>query len=1445
MNEFSDLRGTEIAVIGMACRFPSAADIDQFWANLRDGVEGIRFFRDDELLAAGVSAETLNHPNYIKARAVLDDCGQFDAAFFGFSPREAEILDVQQRVFLECAWTALEDAGYDAQTSEELIGLFAGVGISSYWLNNLVGQNGGGSADAYQTWLANDKDFLATRVAYKLNLRGACLSVQTACSTSLVAIHLACQSLLSGESDMALAGGATISLPQMSGYFYQEGMILSADGHCRAFDAQASGTVGGSGAGIVVLKRLEDALADGDTIHAVVRGSAINNDGAHKIGYTAPSQEGQAKVIAEALALADVEPEAIGYIEAHGTGTRLGDPIEMAALRQVFGRDHHPIVGSVKTNIGHLDTAAGVAGFIKTVLALKHAQLPPTLHFQTPNPEISEPFPVRPALSAWEQTERLAGVSSFGIGGTNAHVVLEAFESEPRLSSGQAELLVMSAQSQSALSQVVERVDSHLRGNDSLPLQDVAFTLANGRRAFNWRTFAVTDCQISDTEGSLSTQGVDETYSVLRGAYPEGVTQYAVRNTFQPNEFLKSHTAYRQAKSSPRVAFLFSGQGTQYARMAMGLYEQNAVFREALDECDRILGTRMGRTLIGLLRSGVDLTATRLAQPVLFAVAYALSQMWLALGVRPIMMLGHSLGEFVTACLAGVFSLEDGLRLIVKRGTLMQSMTTGQMLSVLAGVDALDLPAGVEVAVVNGVEQTVVAGSAENVAQYEKTLQAQQIMCRRLHTSHAYHSASMTAAAEQFATFMATIDLHPPQSPYISNVTGALAADEVTDPAYWGRQLRGTVQFAKGLETLFAAQPDVLLEIGAGETLSKLARQMDRSVVAVSSLPSAKSDVDDRATVLNAVGTLWTTGVEIDWAAFYEGEDRRRVSLPTYPFERQRYWVEPQAAAPVRHQTMGFYLPSWERSLRPRGDESAENTLIITDHSDLANALTAQLGTRAVTIELSELETAVIPQNIIAFVEGGNAVEIFADFLQLIQSLGDAPTTLTLVTRGLQDVTGRDPVVPERAVLIGLVRVLRQEIETIQGRIVDVDDGNVAWLARQIVAEATGDDLIVAYRGKQRWVPSFVPVEVEHEAAMGLRDEGVYLITGGMGGIGFALAEQIAKSADSPHLALLGRSPADPQKIAHLSALGAQVLPLQADVADKAQLSTAIETARRQFGENNGVIHAAAIAGGGLLLTKAREEVSAEFAAPITGALLLDELLTEDLDFFVLCSSHTSAVGGVGQAAYSAANAFQDAFAHWRSRRAPTLAINWDRWQAVGMAVDLERVLDELGVDAATTGLTREAGKAAFARLISADVTPQIIVSTVDFPALVAASNRYGLGNLAADETTTRYERPMLATDFAAPEGETEVAIAAVWEAVLGIGGIGRNDNFSDLGGDSLIALKLIARLQDALGMNLQIRTLYDEPTVSALAQYVETVRWLEVGVIDDDADFEFEEGVL
>jgi len=1482
-----------IAIIGMAGRFPGAQDVESFWHNLLHGVESRTVFSDEELERAGVPRALRTQPGYVPAGFVLEGEDRFDAGLFQLSPREAEILDPQQRLFLECAWEALERAGYSSEQYPGAIAVFAGTSASTYLLSNLLPREELLRTLGEQALvLANDKDYLATRTSFLLNLKGPSLSVQTACSTSLVAVHLACQSLLNGETDVALAGGVSVSASQRTGYLYQPNSISSPDGHCRAFDERAQGTLSGSGVAVVVLKRLDRAIEDGDTLLAVIRGSALNNDGSGKVGFTAPSVEGQASVIAEALSVAGLAPADIQYVEAHGTATPLGDPIEVSALNQAF-KDRPAsagpcALGSVKTNIGHLDAAAGVAGLIKTVLALHHRKLPPSLHFQRPNPSIDFArglFQVNAEARDWttDGSPRRAGVSSFGMGGTNAHVVLEE---APTLVPARGverpwRLLVLSARSAEALEKATDNLAEHLARHPGVALEDVAHTLQAGRWRFEHRRVLV--CQ--DT---------GDARQVLASRDARRLLTQEVRS------------------AEPSVVFLFPGQGSQHAGMGQGLYESEPVFRKHVDTCCEKLRPLLGVDLRELLHAPAErreeaqrrLQETALAQPALFVTEYALARLWMSLGVKPRAMLGHSLGEYVAACVAGVMSVDDALALVAARGQLMQALPAGAMVSVALPAEQLRplLGAGLSLAAINAHGLCVASGPLEDVRTLEERLGEGGVEYRRLHTSHAFHSAMMDPILESFAERLGRIRLSPPKIPYVSNLTGRwITPEQATDPRYWVEHLRQPVLFGEGLAALLQDSERVFLEVGPGQTLGMLARQVEpaparRPVFA--SMRGPRDEKADLAVWLEAVGRLWMAGVRLEAHKLHG--TTRRVPLPTYPFQRQRYWIDAQARAesteapPSRGERKPldewFYRPVWTRSLPPEAPraQASARWLLWLDGAGLGQALASRLaglGDEVVTVSegasfsrLGERQFAVnprepeqyaallselsaqggIPQRIVhlgnlsrerqaltsatfeAQQERGFHGALF--FVQaLLAHAARGPFDLRLVTQGVHDVTGDEPLEPGRATVLGLCKVLPQEeAQALRCHGIDVvlpeaGGAGETRLVGQLVAELRASSpggAAVAYRGGQRWVESFEPVRLpaSGERPALLRERGVYLITGGLGRLGLALAEELSRRVGA-RLVLVGRTPLPERtgweewlrthdagdgtsrtlrRLLALEERGSEVLVVGADVSRPEQMEAAVARTLERFGELHGVVHSAGSVNEDTFFL-AREATPArcasQFQAKVHGLLALHQALRgRTLDFVVLQSSLSSVLGGLGFSAYAAANAFMDVFAAERSREqgTPWVSVNWDGWHTgEGAPAELTMALAD--------------GLEAFHRLLSAPPLARWAVSTADLPARMAfwLEPKAPAAPKAVD---ARHPRPALPTRYVAPRDAIETGLVACWEELLGIYGIGVEDDFFELGGHSLLGTQVLSRVRDEFQVELPLRSLFDSPTVSALA---------------------------
>jgi acyl transferase domain-containing protein len=1482
-----------IAIIGLSGRFPGSDNLEEFWHNVANGVECLNVATDAELDAAGITEEVRSHPRYVRKYTALDGYDCFDAGFFGVSPREAQIIDPQHRVFLECAFEALERAGYANRDPDLAVGVYAGASMNTYLLQIMRDPGLVTSVGSYQLMLGNDKDFLCTRVSYKLDLRGPSMSIQTACSTSLVAVVAACQALSRGECDLALAGGVSIVVPQRSGYIYEEGMILSPDGHCRPFDAGARGTRGGTGAGVVVLKRLSEAVADRDTIYAIIRGAAINNDGSAKAGFTAPSVDGQIEVIATAQTLAGIKPREISYVEAHGTGTPLGDPIEVAALTGAFRASTDDVgfcrLGSLKANLGHLDAAAGVASLIKTVLALQHRIIPPLVNFVTPNPELhlaKSPFIASVASSPWDTSSapRRAGVSSFGIGGTNAHVVIEeAPEAAATVPNRDHQLLVISAKTAEALDRATSRLADHLDSRPAAALADVAWTLQVGRGEFAHRR-------------AIAAASAEEASALLRHPQKAPVTTGVHSGGLRP------------------VAFLFSGQGSQHPGMGHELYLGEPAFRDAIDRCAAVLDRDFGidlRTLLFADQTGA-INETRHAQPALFAVEYALACLWQQWGILPKAMLGHSIGEYVAAHLSGVLALDDALSLVATRGQLMQACPPGAMAAVhLSPAELLGmLPDKIEIAAVNSPSLCAVAGPSDALERWLARLTDLGVQTVRLKTSHAFHSAMMEPASAAFANIVAKVSLSPPKIPYVSNLTGQwMTAKQATSPDYYAAQLRHAVQFRTGMQTLLSDPALLVLEVGPGTALTTMAQlndSGDRPGLIVSSLPHAGERRSETGTVLQAAGRLWASGVAINWRGLHGTAAPRRVPLPTYPFERRRHWVEspsPGRVAPPSIATnvvkWTTYAPTWTRDVSPGSDKRVTGAwIVLSKPGPLADALVdslRQAGAKAILAEVGSAFVALDERHYrVRLAQAGDIAELMrrvaaslrgvtgaiyllgpqreispdgasdylvpvalAEHLQAATAPG-ARATLLVASFGAQSVMD-EPIRDHAASLtIGPVLVLPTEVPGLAARAVDFDppqsSEQTAATAQALVLEAAtvDEERLVAWRGRRRWRRRYEPIAVPaaDPGALPLKQHGVYLITGGLGGIGLTLARWLATRV-SARLILTARTELPPrdewdrwlaeapqsrigQAIGHLreiDACGAEIITAAADAANFGQMKEAIDRTRVRWGEINGVIHAAGIAGNGrLAFLKSPDDVKAVLSPKVDGLDVLVRLLGEKrLDFVALMSSINAVVGAPGASDYAAANFYLDAFQESEARPKAwrkVIAFDWWAWRDVGMAAGLvvpegrraqweehlrTGIPSDLGVDLFERGLCAEWG-----RIV---VTPHDDLSAPMRPARPFDREAAGQANDVS-------ESPAPVGAPAPDNGSaTEVALAAIWSELLGLPQVGIHDDFFQLGGHSLLATRMMARIHDSFAVRISLRDVFDAPTVHQLARRIDAAK--------------------
>jgi len=1386
--------GLEIAVLGMSCRLPGANTIEEFWENLKNGRESIHFFSEEEIDAVWSTRKKKNMDNFVKARGVVQNSEFFDPAFFGYKPLEAEFMDPQIRLLYECCWEALERSGYNPEAYEGSIGLYAGATNNRGWEIEALFSEGSKLLGYFALDHLIDRDFLSTRIAYRLNLRGPAITMKTACSSGLVALDLACRGILTGQCDMAIAGASSLMSNSPPGYFYAEGMVTSPDGHVRSFDANSDGVIFCEGTGVVVLKRLRNAIKDRDNIQAVIKGTAVNNDGSRKGTFEAPCVEGQEEVIRRAIHMAEVEPTSITFIETHGTGTNIGDPIEIESLKRAFNTNKKRFcaIGSVKSNIGHTDTTAGITGFIKTVLALKHRMIPPSLHFENPNPKIdfeNSPFYVNTSLVEWKNDlyPLRAGVSSFGVGGTNVHAVLEEAPQPAEISKSRNwQMIMISARTPSALNKAAENLQHHLDQNPGLSLADTAYTLQMGRKPFKYR----------------------EMWLVASSA----------------PAFNMPHTA--EARDKNRPVFMFPGQGAQYENMGRDLYQKEPVFRQEMDRCLEILKPLMGCDIKEIIYpsdqseqsdlSDIPINQTQITQPVIFAFEYALAKLLMHWGIKPYAMIGHSIGEYTAACLSGVFSLEDALELVVMRGKLMQQLPRGAMLSVTMTekdlMPLLQLNPELALAAVNAPSLCVASGPHQAIASLENQLKSKNIQYRQLHTSHAFHSPMMDPILKPFEQAVKKISLNKPQLPYISNVSGQwIKVEEAGSPGYWTNHLRQTVRFRDGLTDLLKDPHTIFIELGPGRSLTtflqKHHEKKDRHII-LNLVKHPKEETPDDYYLLSKVGQLWLYGVDLDWKAFYGDERRQRVPLPTYPFERQLYRFEKlsrdsrlqlsdttasqqQAAQLQKNPDLSgwFYLPSWKRTLAaPPTQEPTDplNWLVFMDKPGKETGETGSIGTqllerlkqyhprdqfvrvvigttfkaasdngdRVFTVNpqqqndyqtlIAELKNQhLVPRRIIHLwnVTGRDTGEPgtgwaespgidtykdrgFYSLIYLAKALGQEGIgdriKITVISDHMQQVSGDEVVCPPKAMVLGPIRIIPVEYPNLHCSSIDVEIPGAGsrketalldQLALECRTETPGQ--VIAYRWPYRWEQRFEPAAPESFPSLTpvsspasepvpaqvrppvLKDGGIYLVTGGLGGIGLELVRYLAKSVSAKWV-LTGRSwfPApgeweqwlnthSPQdkistrihKLRELetAGTGTEVMTFSADTADYQQMQALLADVEKRWGKINGVIHAAGVPGGGVVQLKTTEMAEEVLKPKVQGTLVLHRLLSSrPLDFFMLFSSINSVVPMFGQVDYFAANAFLDAFAHYKTLQEETftVSINWDSWQEVGMAVE-------------------------------------------------------------------------------------------------------------------------------------------------------------------------------
>lgn len=1511
-----DKDNSDIAIIGMAAKFPGADDIEKYWENVSNGIESVHFFSDDELRNLGVDESTIKNDRYIKANAILNDIEYFDADFFGYNPREAEIIDPQQRIFLQTCYTALEHAGYDPESKDNLTGIFAGTSISRYLLLNLYPNKDLISSIGYfQLLTANDKDYLSTRVAYKLGLKGPAITVQTACSTSLVSVHLACKSLLAGDCNMALAGGVSIDT-QRQGYFYTEGSINSPDGHCRAFDSKAQGIVGGSGSGVVVLKRLKDAIKDGDSIYAVIKSSVINNDGSQKVGFLAPSVEGQAEAVFQAINESEIDPESISYIETHGTATQIGDPIEISALtkayREFTNKKNYCAIGSVKTNIGHLDMAAGIAGLIKTVQSIRYEKIPPSLHFISPNPKIdfiNSPFYVNTYLKEWKSSDNLplrAGVSSFGVGGTNAHIILEQSKYtylENDIDSDKNDLsdklnydaIFISAKTEEALYNHAKNILDFIKYKNNINLADIAYTLKEGRHQFKYKFFCIVD-------------SIDKLIEKLTRFISE-----AENNTTNVSNYVISGN--KKAKN----VFLFSGLGTQFFKAGYQIYKNNSIFKNEVDKCAEVIKKETGFDILNYLfndESEEYINKPYIMQPVVFLIEYAMSKLLISMGVKPCALIGHSIGEYAAACISEIISLEDALSIICLRGKLFEKIN-GAMLAVSINKDKVlkYLDKNVYLSAINSDNLCLLSCTDDYFEELKLKLKNDRIAFTVLNIPHSTHCEMVSQIENEFLNKLKQIKFNEPKIPIISNITGEYINSEMSNPDYWITQMKNTVRFSDSLNTLKNDDNLVFIETGSGNSLTSLIRKnssiFSNDIVLINTISIKQNSNNEYSYFLNSIATLWSNNVSL---TFQRKNGIKRIALPTYPFEKKKYWIE----APKNNNNNQeeifyikkenkdnwYYINTWKRSTKISDnfelnkdinymiyDATTDNKNIfdnVENYFNLnnKNIIKVKSDNKYENINNNDFyirgtikedyislfdklkEINQLPDKIIYFVDNEYQSELedynrdqklhkyFIEpvyFTQAIAEVINKEIEIIIITSNINKIIGNEDINTEKSLLKGLISVANQEYKNISYKLIDIDSKtNIKYILSEILLKPDNKNndnyqSDISYRNNYRWNQSIEKVTLNKNNTNYLKHKGVYIITGGFGGIALVIAELLLKKYNAKVILLVRKNIIESnhlikEKIEYLKAINNQVYVYESDISEYESMYKLFTQIKDEFTQINGVIHTAGKEGSGLIQNITFEKSLEVLKPKVYGTEILYKLGNKfDIDFLFLFSSLNSILGGVGNSDYCSANSFIDAFSEKvndevdKLSKMKVISVNWGSWQQTGMAQKMidkykntNQLFKSFYEEVSKEGILPDEGIEIFENIMQSDLT-NIFISPVNLNSL---KNRYDKLNLYNSKNIIKelskkisknnlYSRPNLDTEYISPTTETEITITEIWKEFLGIEKIGINDNFFELGGYSLLSAGIKIALEEKLGFELPMSILLNSTTIKQTANNI------------------------
>lgn len=1477
----------DIAIIGISGKFPKSNNIEEFWTNLIKGNELFKHYSDEELSNLGIAKNHIKNPNYIKVESRIDNPETFDFSFFGYTPDEAALMDPQIRLFHEHTWLALEDAGYNSFSYDGKIGLFASASDNLNWRMNVILSNNDNVSPYFLNQVSN-KNFLSTLVSYKLNLKGPSYFIDTACSSSLSAVHLACRNLLLRECNMAVAGGVSLSTTTNIGYHFKEGLINSKDGHCRAFDSKSSGTISGEGIGIVILKRLSDAIDSGDNIYAIIKSSAVNNDGKNKIGYTAPSIGGQVDCIKTALSAAKISPSSISYIETHGTGTKLGDAIEIEALNNVFEKykNDECTIGAVKNNLGHLDAAAGITGLIKTTLALKHRIIPPTINYSQPNPEVNfknGPFKVNTKLIEWKSTNQnrlRAGVSSFGIGGTNAHVILEENKIIKDINHARNyKLLRFSARSLRSLESYSSDFLNYLKNNKGLNISDVAYTLQKGRKNFEYRKFLV--CENSN----------------------DAISQLKEKNTSK----IKSE----KLVTKNAIVFMFPGQGSQYFNMCYDIYKEEPFFRSIMDEGFEVLKNLTGENYREILYQESNKTHLKIekvnetiyAQPLLFLTEYSFARLLMNWGIIPDYIIGHSIGEYSAACLSGVFSYKEALTLIYNRATLINSIEKGSMLAVSASKTVIlpYLTDELSLAAINSPEMTVISGTLMGIKELIKKLKAKKIAHIKLAASHAFHSSMIDAINNEFKKELKKIHYSDMKIPIVSNLSGEFVSNkQMRSGKYWIEHLRNTVDFSSGIKFLLKKKNTLFIEVGPGRTLTNLVKQNNQpkslNIKTINTIRSHNYFINDNRKLLLALGELWTGGFDINWDEYYRNEIRHRVSAPTYCFDEHIFpvRVDPieqfkninfkRNIRDVRSISDWFYLPLWKKSFisnKIEATNSSEIFLIFSDKNKLSLELTEKLlaeGKKVIvahkgnsfkkhgdfSYEINPLENndykllhdkivnkiKFIDQIIYCWGLSDSEVDIdkydfesrftvinsvFFSLLWIYQNFNiqkyEKYIKIILLSNLNHEILYDEQLNYNVATASSLLTISAQENPNIFACQIDVNIEDEYYnLSSKILDELLYNDVnsMVGYRGGQRYTREYDNIKLPlFTNKSKVKNQGTYIITGGLGKVGLAFTEYLIEKYNT-NVIILGRTKLPNksnwddtinnkkgnlkiiEKIKVLKQYTNNVIYQECDISNYDALLKIVKCTEEKFNKIDGIIHAAGVTDRNTfkIIENINEKiVKDQFIPKMNGLINLYRIFnSKEIDFVWITSSLSSIIGGLTYTPYAAANGFMDSFVNSKKNEIPN-------WYCINLDAISKENINAIGLEDLME---------IFERSFSVGNNSQLIISVRDLLSEKEIQDQRSIKSVVTGSISS--DRPDLIVKYKKPTTAIEKTLQKIWQDFFRMEKIGIQDDFFDLGGDSLKAITILKRISKTFKIEIEIYSFYDKPNIVNMAKEIDSI---------------------